>query len=366
MSGTGSAQGRGSPGKLRALVARIIARALQWRLVRAYLRFADRRGPSLADSITYRALFSVFAGLLLGFSIAALWLGRNPSAMQALTEALDRVVPGLTEIVDPSRIHAPTSFTVVGIFSLLGLIGAGISAIASLRVALRVLADQLVDDGFFLWVQLRNLLVAIGFGGLLAAAAALSVFSSVGVETVASWFGLSNTWLSDALTRAIGVLLVFAVDAVAVALMFRVLSGVRAPARALWTGALLGAVGLVVLQELSGLFVRGATANPLLASFAALVALLLWFNLSAQVILFASSYIIVATAEARDRVRERYGASTLAQYQRHLAEDLVDGARRKLRAAQHAVHEEREGSTAPHGLEHERERGDHHDGVTAR
>ena len=40
----------------------------------------------LADSITYRALFSVFAGVLLGFSFATLWLSDNPQAMQALIE----------------------------------------------------------------------------------------------------------------------------------------------------------------------------------------------------------------------------------------------------------------------------------------
>ena len=32
----------------------------------------------LADSVTYRTLFSVFAGVLLGFSIAGLVLAGNP------------------------------------------------------------------------------------------------------------------------------------------------------------------------------------------------------------------------------------------------------------------------------------------------
>lgn len=332
--------GAGGAHGIRALVARIIARALQWRIVRAYLRYTEHRGPGLADGITYRALFSVFAGLLLGFSIAALWLGGNPDAMRALTDALDRVVPGLTEVVGPSRIDAPGGFTVVGVVSLIGLVGAAIGAIASLRAALRVLADELHDDGFFLWVMLRNLLVAIGFGGLLAAAAVLSVVSSVGVETAASWLGLSGSGVTKVLTRALGVLIVLAVDTVAVALVFRALSGVRAPAAALWGGALLGGIGLTVLQELSGLFVRGATANPLLASFATLVALLLWFNLSAQVILLASSYIVVATAENHDRVRERYGAGTLAQYRRRRAEDLVHAATRELRSAEQAEQKE--------------------------
>ena len=137
-------------------------------------------------------------------------------------------------------------------------------------------------------------------------------------------------------------IIVFAIDTVAIAMLFRILSGVKAPARALWIGAMIGGVGLTVLQQLSGLFVRGAASNPLLASFAVLIALLLWFNLSAQVILLASSYIIVATVESRDRVRERFGASTLAQLRRRRAEDVLHAATRELRAAQAVERQEAE------------------------
>lgn len=339
-SGASGASGRGGPA---GLVRRIIGRALQLRLVRAYLRYGEHRGPMLADSITYRALFSVFAAVLLGFSLAALWLSGNPDAMRALTDALNAAVPGLTDVVDPSRIDAPAGFTVVGAISLVGLVGAAISAIGSLRTALRVLADELHDDGFFLWVLLRNLLVGAAFGGLLVLAAVLSVAGSFGIATVASWLGIgSGSGAADALTRGFGILVVFAIDTLAVALVFRLLSGVAAPARALWGGAVLGGIGLTVLQELSGLFVRGATSNPLLATFAALIALLLWFNLSAQVILVASSYIITATAESKDRVRERYGAETLAQHRRRRAEDVLRAATRELREAERAEAEERE------------------------
>ena len=320
---------------------RVIAFALRLRLIRAYLRYAEHRGPALADSITYRALFSIFAGVLLGFSLAALWLGGNPEAMRALTDALNSVIPGLSEVVDPSRINAPTSFTLVGVFSLVGLVGAAMSAIGSLRAALRTLSDQVHDDGFFLWVLLRNLFVGVAFALLLVAAAGLSVLGSVGVGTVTSWFGLSvSEAASGGIARALGLIIVFVIDAAAIALVFWLLSGVRAPARALWVGSALGGLGLIVLQELSGLFVRGATANPLLASFAALIALLIWVNLSAQVILIASSYIIVATAESHDRVREKFGASTFAQHRQRRAEDRLNVAARELRAARAAVKRE--------------------------
>lgn len=317
-------------------VRRMVARLLQWRIVRAYLLYSEHRGPQLADSITYRALFSVFAGVLLGFSVVTLWLDGNPSAVRELDKALNSVIPGLSDIVDPAAIDAPTSFTLLGIVSLLGLVGAAISAISSLRSALHILADDLIEGGSFFGGLLRNLLVAIVFGGLVVTAAGLSFYGSVGIAAASSQLGLSSggnvvaffTWL-------LGLMIVFAIDTVAIMVVFRVLSGVKAPRRAVWKGAMLGGIGLTLLQILSGLFVRGATSNPLLASFAALIALLIWFNLSAQVVLLASSYIITAAKEAEDRVRE-LGASTLAQRRRLRAEELVAAARRELREAREA------------------------------
>lgn len=333
----------GGSGGIRGLIGRIIAWALQLRLLRAYLRYTEHRGAALADSITYRALFSVFASVLLGFSVAALWLGGNPDAMAALDRSLNSIIPGLSDLVDTSMIEAPTGFSVVGAISLIGLMGAAISAIGSLRTALRMLGDELHDDGFFLWVILRNLLVAAVFGGLLGLAAVLSVASAFGVSAAASWLGLSEGGPVIApVARVLGIVIVLAVDTLAIALVFRVLSGINAPAGALWGGALLGGIGLTVLQELSSLFVRGATANPLLASFASLIALLIWFNLSSQVILLASSYIITATREQDDRVRERYGAQTFAQLRRRRAEDVLAAATRELRAAQEAERREAE------------------------
>ena len=89
-----------------------------------------------------------------------------------------------------------------------------------------------------------------------------------------------------------------------------------------------------MLQEFSGLFVRGAASNPLLASFATLIALLLWINLSVQVILIASSLIVTLEAQAHDRVHEKYGAPTLADFRRREAEKAVAAATAELRAAQ--------------------------------
>lgn len=323
------------------LVARLTAWALARKPVRAFLRYSEHRGPLLADSVTYRALFSLFAGVLLGFSVAGLWLAGNPAAWQALVDAVDSAIPGLVGadgLIDPSDIQAPVGLTVAGILSLAGLVGAAIGAIGSLRTALRILADKVHDDVFFVWMLLRNLALAIAFGAALLASAALTFFATAGVGVINGWLGLSETAPAAVIgTRVVSVLIVFALDAAVIAVLFRVLSGVRASPRALWSGSLLGAVGLVALQQLSSLFVGGASANPLLASFASLIALLLWVNLSTQVILIAASYIITGVEEEADRVRARFGAPTMELRRVQRAEESVRVAVEELASARAAV-----------------------------
>lgn len=326
-------------------LARIIAWTLSLRIVRAYLRYSERRGPLLADSVTYRTLFSVFAGVLLGFSVAALWLAGNPQAWDALIEAVDNVIPGLIgsdALIDPDDLTEPIALSLTGALSLVGLIGAAIGAIGSLRTALRTIADKVHDDTLFVLVMLRNLVLAIAIGAGLAAAAAATILGTAGVGILADLLGVP----ADApVTRIVGggvaIIVTFLLDTAAVAFLFRTLSGVRPPARVLWTGAVLGGVGLTVLQQLSSLFVGGASSNPLLASFASLIALLLWINLSSQVILIASSYIVTGTLEDEDRVRAKHGATTMIERRVQTAEDQVRAATDELRAARDALAEER-------------------------
>ena len=108
--------------------------------------------------------------------------------------------------------------------------------------------------------------------------------------------------------RALSIGVVFVLDALIIGVLFRLLSGLKPSARAMWSGAVLGAVALTVLQQLSFLFVGAVTRNPLYTSFASIIALLIWLNLSAQVILIAGAYIVTGVAEEEDRVRARHGA----------------------------------------------------------
>lgn len=333
------------PGRLSRMTATIIRTLLHRRLVRAFLRYSARRGPVLADAVTYRALFSVFAALLLGFSVAALWLSADDAAWSAVVSAVNSAVPGLIRmtpdgdgLVDLDSIRAPAGLSITGVISLVGLIGAALGAIGSLRTGIRTIVDTEQEDGAWYLVMLRNILLALLIAAGFVAAAAVTFAGETLVNLAAGLLGVSED--SPAVfwsVRLLALLVVFALDAALIAAVFVLLSGVRAPARVLWSGAALGGVGLVVLQELSGLFVGGARSNPLLASFASLLALLLWLNLSTQVILIASAFIATGAEERRDRVGRRFGAETLAQNTLRLAEDDVRAATARLRVAQKAV-----------------------------
>lgn len=289
----------------------------------------------LADSVTYRALFSIFAGLLLGLSIAGLWFAGNPAAWDALIAAVDQAIPGLVGeggVVDPDTAWVPTGFSLTGILSLVALVGASLGAIGALRGAFRVLSGTSAESTFFLWVIARNLLVALGVGVLFLLAAGLTIFARVLISALGITGPLSSWGVQLA-----SLLAVFLLDVGLIAGTFWLLSGVKAPPRALWPGALLGGVGLLVLQELSSLFVRGAANNPLLATFGSLIALLLWVNLSVQVILYAACYICTGVEETHDRVHARFGATTFAERRIRQAEKAVTIATAELRAARDAA-----------------------------
>ncbi|GEK85057.1 YhjD/YihY/BrkB family envelope integrity protein [Microbacterium aerolatum] len=334
-------------GGIAGLIKKVIAWALARKPVRAYLLYSERHGPMLADSVTYRALFSVFAGLLLGFSLAAIWLAGNPDVFKAILDAIDGAVPGLLGedgvVKDPTKIEAPLGLNIAGIISLVALIGAALGAVGSLRTAVRRIAGAVLDDMFWLWVILRNIALAIGIAAAFIAAAGVTFIARIGIGWAAGLFGLpADAPAAEWGLRAISLVVVFALDSLLIFGVYRLLSGQPASARSVWPGALLGGAGLLVLQELSSLFVGGATSNPLLASFASLLALLIWLNLSSQVILIACAYIVTGTEEEQDRVLAR-GAQTFAQRRVQRARHDVMVETRALRKAEEAEAAEREG-----------------------
>lgn len=111
------------------------------------------------------------------------------------------------------------------------------------------------------------------------------------VRRLLQWGGIPSSSLSGTVLLVMtgfgtGVALNFALFM----LLLRVVSHIKA-GRFTILGALLGSLTVSAMQLLGARLLAGASRNPMLAPFAALIGVLIWFNLVAQVILLCAALI---------------------------------------------------------------------------
>lgn len=284
-------------------MTRLIAWIMATRPVRVFLRFAERRGPILASGLAFQAIFSVFAAIWVGFSVLGLVLAGNTGLREAAIAQIDRAVPGLIGgggqgAIDPDRLLQPAAFSWTGILALVGLLITALGWLASTRDATRVLFDLQALVANPVLLKLRDLAFGIGFAVLILAAAVVSLLATGLTGAVLDAVAIGSDSVAGAIVgRLLGVLLTFLLEAVAVAGLLRVLSGIRIPLPQLREGALIGALGLSALTVLGGALLGGASNNPLLASFAVILGLLIYFNFVCQVILLAGTWTALRCEE---------------------------------------------------------------------
>lgn len=310
--------------------------------VRVWLHFLDRNGFLLAAGMSYQALFAVFAAAYVGLAIAGISLAGNDATLEAAVALVNTWVPGLIGsdgIIDPAIFSATTVLLGwTGAVAAVGLVWTAISWVTYSRMAVRAVFMLEKDKRNYVIMKARDLGVAALFGVALLIAASLSVLSTEFLSLIFSLldWDVDSFWFT-ALVRGTGILFVFAIDTLALAAMFRFLSRAAIRWRRLWGGSLLGGFGLLVLQLLGSWLAGGVTRNPLLATFAVFVGLLLFFRLTSVVTLVAAAWIAVG-AHDRDESLRRVSTEQLDR-ERAEAEHraLLLAAQVRVREAQTAV-----------------------------
>lgn len=283
---------------LKDRIAKAVAFVTALKPVRVFTRYAQRRGPLMAAGLSYQAIFAVFAALWVGFAIAGSVIVRNPALQRALFDLLETNIPGLIDDGTGNGAIDSSMLLQAGIFGWTGLVAAGVLLVTALgwlasgRDAVRAMfgLPGAATNVLLLWV--KDLGLAFGFGALVLLSAALSVIGSTSIGWFFDVIGVSQRsdfayWVGQAL----GVVLVLAIDALVLGLFYRIVSGIKIPFRMLAQGTALAAAALSVLKILGTALLGGATNNPLLASFAVIIGLLIWFNLMCQVILLGAAWI---------------------------------------------------------------------------
>ena len=289
---------------VRQRIAAVTAWVQNLKPVRVFMQYNAKGGPLLAAGLSYQALFAVFAAIWVGFALVGFAIKSNPELEGALLGMLATNVPGLLDTgdggaIDAEKLFATGILTWTGAIAAVGLLFTALGWLASGRDAVRLLFGLPTVPTNFLLLKLKDLGLALGFGLAMILSAGLSVFSTAALGTVFDWLGIDQK--SDAViiaARAVGLLLVLILDAVVLGTFYRIVSGIRIPFRQFAQGVLLAGLALGVLQALGSTLLGGATRNPLLASFAVIIGLLIWFNLICQITLVGATWIAVSADDA--------------------------------------------------------------------
>ena len=246
-------------------------------------KYGDDEGGRQAALITYYGFLSIFPLLLLGVAVLSRVLADHPDLRQRMITAI--VPEALRSTVEHSLATLPTS-TIPFIVGLVGLLLSGTGVVFSVYQTLNHVAavPYRFRAGFVsryvrVFVVLAMLLLgAVAVGGLTVVATALP--GQPGAQRAAAVLGSA--------------LVVFAV------LLFgaRLLLARPAPVRALWPGAVLGAVAVtLVLNAGAPLLARlVAKAGPVYGSFATVAGMFALLYLVGQVLVYAAEVAAVRYA----------------------------------------------------------------------
>ncbi len=341
-------------GRLDAAVERatdLTKRTLGLFPVRVWRHFLQHNGFLLAAGVSYQALFAIFAAIYLAFAIAGLWLGGSAEAVDGMIDLINSYIPNLIRdeggIVTPEQVRDIAAGT-TGVLSITGLIALGtviwtaIGWVTFSRRATRDIFGLPPDTRSYVLLKARDLLAALIFGVALIAGSLLSSASA----RVLSWLLSLMGWDAGSTGLNLGirvgtVVVSFVLLSGALASMVRFLTGTSLHWRTIWPGSLLGGGAMTVLQFGAGFLLSYTPSNPLLATFAIFIGLLLWFRINGVVMLVASSWIAVAAqdrdlplhteTEAEQRVSEHrtlVSAARIRVRDAHAARDAAPWHRR--------------------------------------
>lgn len=272
---------------------------------RAWRLFSDSGGTLSAAGMSFQGLFAVFAGVWLGFQFLGAWLEKSPALFHAVIGFVNAQIPGLIKSggpIDPSMLQAITGWGWSSAFAVVLLAWTAIAWLNYTRIAMRRIFDLPTPSVNALLLKAYDFTIAIVFGVFIVASGAASVFFTSFFSDVATALGWTQDGPIHELTIRVGGLIVlYAVDVLVLAALIYLLSGIPIPARRLFTGVALGAIGLDGLKLAAGAALNSTGHNPLFASFAIFVGLLIWFNLACRIWLLTVAWI--GAGLERDNIR---------------------------------------------------------------
>ncbi|KKI22204.1 MULTISPECIES: YihY/virulence factor BrkB family protein [unclassified Leucobacter] len=275
-------------------------RVLRLRPYRAFSHFTDVGGSTLSAGMSYQALFAVFAALWVGFGVLGITLRGHTELLDTIVTQINTLVPGLVGTGDETNaavkidvLLESRSITWLSVVAGASLLWVVLGWFTSTRRSIRLIFGLEVKQyRNALLLKLRDFVLAIGFFIALLVSAALTVMSSGLTDFLFSLFGADpDSWLFGWLGAFARYGALYLFDVLVLVAIHWFLAEVSVPFWSLLRGAALGGVALFGIKVLGSALLGGATSNPVIATFAVFVGLLLWFNIVCRILLLTSSWI---------------------------------------------------------------------------
>jgi len=264
-------------------------------LARAYRRYKAANGDHLAAAITYFSFLALFPMILLGISIAAFVLVRQPELVRDLQTTITENVPGsvgtaLRDVVDASLQRRNT----IGLAGLLGVAYAGLGWIGNLRTGIQIVWACEKAQENPIKAKLEDLLALAGLGlGILVSLTLTAGGTAVAGKLIEA-AGLEGTPGLGTALAVVTILLAVATDTVVFTWLFVRLPRRPVRLRSALRGALFAAVGYEALKVGGAFFLARVATTGAYGTFAGIVGLMIWIDLVSRFLLFSVAWTATA------------------------------------------------------------------------
>jgi len=270
-------------------------------VMRAYQRFAKRKGTFFAAGLTYYTIFALFPLLMVGFAVAGYTLKRRPELLNTIDDRIRSAVSGelgqqLVDLMN-SAIDARTS---VGLIGLATAAWAGLGWMWHLREALSEMWEQPVDPAGYVRTKLSDLLAMVGTFVVIIATIALSALGQAApMAAILRWLKIPDFSVFDELFRGVSVLVSVLVSWLLFTWMIARLPRESVRFVTSMRAGLMAAAGFELFKQLGSIYLQTVLRSPAGATFGPVLGLMVFAFITWSLLLFATAWAATASDDPR-------------------------------------------------------------------
>jgi len=275
------------------VVGPLLARLMLTHAWRSFERLDRVKWTRLAAAMTFTSFVALFPLLTVGAAAAAATLTKQQQA--DLQDKLAQQVPGISDQLDIGGLvdNAGT----IGLIAGAVLLFTGIGWAGSMRECLRAVWELPDEEENPFLRKAKDLGILLGLGGAVLVTLATSTVASAMVGWITRQLGIEKGGWGSVLLYVAAFAVSVLADFLLLLYVLTLLPGVEPPRRRLIVAALTGAVGFELLKALLSGYMQGIAAKSMYGAFGVPVALLLWINFTAKLVLFCAGWTATGSKE---------------------------------------------------------------------